>query len=95
MTDNELKNLIVAASPPARDRVFELAVMARIERHQFRHAVLMNVAVSAALALVLAFAAPMLQQVWQTELAGGSRLLLGGGLLFASYLVLRLIRAEA
>ena len=95
MTDSELKNLIVAAAPPARDRVFELAVMARIERDQFRHAIFVNVAVSAAIAVVLIFAAPVLQRVWQTELAAGGRLLVGGGLLFASYLILRLTRTEA
>ncbi len=95
MIDDALKALVVAGEPSAKDMAFELAIMARIERHQFRRALLVNAAVSVALALVLAFAAPALQQIWQTELTANGSLLLGVGLLFASYLMLRLTYAES
>lgn len=94
MIDDDLRNLVAADAPPARDPAFELAVMARIERRQFHHALLQYAGISLVLALVLAFAAPMLQQIWQRESTATGNLLAGISLLLVSYLMLRLTRAE-
>jgi hypothetical protein len=69
MDDTGLKSLLTADAPPARDFAFELAVMARIEKRQFRHSLLRNAGMAVLAALVLALLAPPLELVWQRNFA--------------------------
>ena len=88
MDDTELKALLITDAPPARDLRFELAVMARIEAQAFAHALLRNIAVAAASALVLALLAPSLESLWQQNFAPAI-----GNLTIAAVLMLATILA--
>jgi hypothetical protein len=74
MDDATLTARLMADAPPARDLAFTLAVLARIEKQQYRRALLTNIALAAGSILLLALAPPQLAGLWQTNIAP-----LGGG----------------
>ena len=69
MDDADLKALLAAGAPPARDLRFELAVMARIEARAFHRALWRNAGIAALAAMVLALVAPFVEIIWQKNLA--------------------------
>jgi len=96
MIEEKLKELMAADAPAARDLAFQLGVMARIERRQFRRALLTNVAMALLAALLLALMAPILQQVWPAiPMPRLNDALLGVMLVAASFLAMQFLRAES
>ena len=75
MIEDALKALSAADAPPARDQAFEIAVMARIERHRFRRALARNAALVLAASLVLALVMPVLAPLWQDWFTAGRTML--------------------
>lgn len=65
MDDIALKNLLGDGIAPASDPAFAIAVMARIEHRQFHRALWRIVGVGAACAVLLALAAPALNEVYR------------------------------
>jgi hypothetical protein len=95
MIEEKLKDLMAADAPAARDLAFQLGVMARIERRQFRRAMLANAAMALLVAILLALVAPTLQQVWQmTPMPHLNDTVLGAMLIAASFVVMRFLRSE-
>jgi len=95
MDDTELKALLAQDAPPARDFSFELAVMARIERHAFHRALLRNAGLAGLAALVLVLLAPSLETVWQQTLApDANNLALAALLLAATFVWMRLFAEQ-
>lgn len=95
MLDEKLKALMTLDAPAARDPSFQLAVMARIEQHNFHRAILANIAVALAVALVLALAMPVLQPLWQISFASRvSDLTIAVALFVSGYAALQFARAE-
>jgi len=78
MVENALKALSAAEAPPARDRLFEIAVLARIERRRFHRTLVRNAALALAAAAILALVRPGLDRLWPAELPLGA--FLPGGL---------------
>lgn len=96
MVEEKLKELMAADAPAAHDLVFQLDVMARIERRQFRRALLTNVAMALLAALLLALIAPTLQQVWPAiPMPRLNEVLLGTMLIAASFVAMQFLRAES
>lgn len=71
----DLKRLLMADAPAARDARFEIAVLARIEQRRFRRGLAANMALAAAATLLLALVMPGLQPLWTAGLAMSSRML--------------------
>ena len=93
MDDDALKGLLNANSLPMRDSAFELAVMARIERRQFRLAVAKYLALTLGMVLLLALLAPRLESFWQKSFAPlAGNLVIVIVLLLTADVVRRLIR---
>lgn len=91
MLEDDLKAMMAAP----RNMAFTLGVMARIERRQFRRALIANVALALAAAALLALTVPMLQQAWLLAFAPRvDNALIAALLLGASYLGLRFVRTE-
>jgi hypothetical protein len=88
--NEKMAMLLAAEAPAARDLSFEIAVMARIEQRRFVRAVARNIAVAAALAVVLALAAPQLDLIpvlagnWSSRLAALLSVSTGDALLMAT-----------
>jgi hypothetical protein len=74
MLEDALKALSAAEAPAARDRLFELAVMAQIERRRFHRVLVRNAALTLTLAAILALVMPGLDWLWPTELPLGALL---------------------
>jgi hypothetical protein len=64
MNEADLKVYLTQDAPPAQDFAFTLAVMARIEKRQFRQDMLRNIGIGVTGALLLALLMPSLTQVW-------------------------------
>ena len=69
-SDADLAALLRADAPPARDPVFELAVMARIERRQVWRELAFYLVLAAAAAVLLALTMPSVEQVWRVIFSG-------------------------
>lgn len=95
MLDEKLKALIGLDAPAMHDPSFQLAVMARIEQHNFHRAILANIAVALAAALVLALAMPVLQPLWQAKFAPRiSDLTIAAALFVSGFAALQIARAQ-
>ena len=57
--NERVANLLAANAPAARDRTFEVKVMAQIERRRFTRTVTRNFGLAALSALILALMAPL------------------------------------
>jgi hypothetical protein len=68
--NEQITRLLAADAPDSRDFSFELAVMARLEQRRFRRGLVMNLALAAAAATLLALAMPELERTWQQSFAG-------------------------
>jgi hypothetical protein len=91
MLEDDLKALMTGG----RDAAFTLGVMARIERRQFRRAMVANIVLALAAAALLALAMPVLTAVWQVNFAShASNLAIGVALMAMSYVGLRYYRVE-
>jgi hypothetical protein len=55
---------------PARDHAFEIALLARIEQRRFRRGLAWTVVATAGMTVLLAFAMPGLEKMWQQNFAG-------------------------
>jgi hypothetical protein len=94
MDDAELKALLTAGAPPARDPAFELAVLRRIEQRRFRVAVASNLALALGATLLLALLSPLqallsplLENIWRVSLAPLASNLVVGVVVLATALV--------
>jgi peptidoglycan/LPS O-acetylase OafA/YrhL len=86
---------MAADAPATRDLAFQLGVMARIERRQFRRAILANAAMALLAALLLAPIAPLLQQIWPViPMPHLNDVLLGAMLIAASFVAMQFLRSE-
>jgi hypothetical protein len=74
MLEDALKAVSAADAPAQRDRLFEIAVMARIERRHFHRVLARNAALALALTAILVLVAPGLDRLWPTELPLGALL---------------------
>lgn len=74
MVEEALKVLSAAEAPPARDRLFEIAVMARIERRRFHRTLARNAALALVAAAILALVMPGLGKLWPAEVPLGALL---------------------
>jgi hypothetical protein len=83
--------LLKEGAPPERDVAFALAVMARIERKQFRRTLLLNVALMIAGAILLALLLPPIERIWPTTL---SNFWVGTLLITAAIIISRVNFAE-
>jgi len=63
--ESQLAALMASGAPPARDMRFELAVMARIERHRFHRELAISAAIAAGAGALLFWLAPLLGAVLQ------------------------------
>jgi peptidoglycan/LPS O-acetylase OafA/YrhL len=92
MLEDDLNAMMTAP----RDGMFTLGVMARIERRQFRRAMIANIALALAAAALLALAMPALTAVWQVTFAPhASNLIIGMALMVMSYAGLRYYATQA
>jgi len=90
MLEDELKAMTSGGS----DAAFTLGVMARIERRQFRRAMIANIALALAATVLLALTMPVLQQAWQAIFAPRvDNVMVAALLLAASWLGMRTFRA--
>jgi FtsH-binding integral membrane protein len=95
MIEEKLKDLVAADAPAARDLVFQLGVMARIERRQFRRAMLTNVAMALLATVLLALMTPILQQIWPAiPMPRINDMVWGAMLIAASFVAMQFLRAE-
>jgi hypothetical protein len=69
-SDADLAALLRDGAPPARDLVFELAVMARIERRRVWRELALYLVLAAAAAAILALTMPSIEQVWRAIFGG-------------------------
>jgi FtsH-binding integral membrane protein len=91
MLEDDLKALMTGS----RDTAFTLGVMARIERRQFRRAMIANMVLALAATALLALAMPVLTAVWRANFAShASNLVIGLALMAMSYAGLRYYRVE-
>ena len=89
MLEDDLK-AVMTGSP---DAAFTLGVMARIERRQFRRAMIANIALALAVTALLALTMPVLQQTWQVAFAPRiNNMMVAVLLLGASWLGMRVFR---
>jgi hypothetical protein len=58
------------ADVPARDLMFEIALLTRIEQRRFRRGLAWTVVAAMGISVLLAFAMPGLEGVWQQNFAG-------------------------
>ncbi len=58
------------ADVPARDVTFEIALLARIEQRRFRRGLAWTIMAAAGISVLLAFAMPGLESLWQQNFAG-------------------------
>jgi hypothetical protein len=92
MLEDKLKALMTGAP----DAAFTLGVMARIERRQFRRAMIANIVLALAAAVLLALTMPVLTAVWRVNFAAyASNLGIGIALMIMSYIGLRYYGTEA
>jgi FtsH-binding integral membrane protein len=90
MLEDDLKALMTGG----RDTAFTLGVMARIERRQFRRAMIANIVLALAVTALLALTMPVLQQTWQAAFAPRvNNVTIAVLLLGASWLGMRTFRA--
>jgi hypothetical protein len=90
MLEDKLKALMTSAP----DAAFTLGVMARIERRQFRRAMIANVVLALAATVLLALTMPVLTTVWRvTVVPGANGTMVAVLLLGAGWLGLRTLRA--
>lgn len=68
MVEDALKALSAAEAPPTRDRLFEIAVLARIERRRFHRTQVRNAALALGVGVILALARPSLDRLWPAQL---------------------------
>jgi len=68
--NEQMTALLAADAPAARDFAFQLGVMAKIEQRRFRRGVMLNVALTAAVTLLLALMMPGLEPVARQAVSG-------------------------
>lgn len=77
--NDRMAAMLAADAPAARDALFEIAVLGRIERRAFHRALAQRVVMAAIAASLLGLIMPPLLPLWQQGLEAGAQMIPHGG----------------